>query len=322
MTSSHFDQASRYAAKLDPLGFLRWLMRRPALTVIFDGWLDTRTIPFPGEPDRICDTVAGLTDPTAPKVRWAMPVEFQTRAQGNMFGRLLEYLARLWIELRPPGMPNGHYRLVAGIVNLTGMGRTSRDMELGQTGLRTCLHVAERNLAKEDAAATLQGITDGTITRCILPWIPLMRGGAEAGIIDRWKELARAEPDSRRRSDYAGLALVFADLAKCWDTWKQALEGWNVEQSQQVLEWQAVAAKRARAEGLAEGLALAEAKVKADDLVLILRTRLTTKLPTKLEHLIRKTNDINLLNQWMEMALTANSLKEIQQFMNDSSASS
>ncbi len=120
MPANHFDQASRYTAKLDPPGFLRWLMNQPALPVRFDGWLDTRTVPFPGEPDRVCDTVAGLTDLAAPEVRWAMPAEFQTRAAGDLFGRLLEYLARLWIELRPPDMPGGRYHLVAGVVNLTG----------------------------------------------------------------------------------------------------------------------------------------------------------------------------------------------------------
>src|SRR5262249_22124169 len=111
-------------------------------------------------------------------------------------------------------------------------------------GVRTCLGVGERNLRDEDAAATLAGIAVGHIARCLLPFIPLMRGGAEPGIIAEWKTLAQAEPDPRRRSDYGGLALVFAGLTDCRPLWKRALQGWNVEQSQQVLEWQAIAEKR------------------------------------------------------------------------------
>jgi hypothetical protein len=38
----------------------------------------------------------------------------------------------------------------------------------------------------------------------------------------------------------------------CRPVWKQALEGWNVEQSAQVLEWQAEAEKRGLERGKAE----------------------------------------------------------------------
>src|SRR4051794_22716153 len=61
-----YDQAARFAAKGDPAGFLRWLVPGlpPGLEV--RGWLDARTLPFPGEPDRVCDTVAELSDPSEP----------------------------------------------------------------------------------------------------------------------------------------------------------------------------------------------------------------------------------------------------------------
>ncbi|MHB1423308.1 MAG: hypothetical protein ACYC3I_08960 [Gemmataceae bacterium] len=63
-----------------------------------------------------------------------------------------------------------------------------------------------------------------------------MHGGAEAGIIQRWIELASQEPDSRRRGDYGGVTLVFAEAAKRLPVWKEALKEWNVIESQQVLE--------------------------------------------------------------------------------------
>jgi hypothetical protein len=105
-------------------------------------------------------------------------------------------------------------------------------MVLGPTGLRTCLGVGERNLRDEDAAAPLAGIAASHLARCLLPFIPLMRGGAEPSMIAEWKTLAQAVPDARRRSDYGGLALVFAALTDCRPLWKRELEGWNVEQSQ------------------------------------------------------------------------------------------
>jgi hypothetical protein len=87
------------------------------------------------------------------------------------------------------------------------------------------LQAAEKNLADEDAGTTLQAIAAGVWQRCLLPWIPLMRGGDDAGIIAQWKELAQAEPDLARRADFAGLALVFAEPAGCKSLWRQALMG-------------------------------------------------------------------------------------------------
>ena len=52
MSQNRFDQACRYAAKMDAAGFLSWLFGVSALPHSFVGWLDTRTLPFPGDPDR------------------------------------------------------------------------------------------------------------------------------------------------------------------------------------------------------------------------------------------------------------------------------
>ena len=82
MAVNRFDQASRYAAKLDPPGLLRWLLRWDAFT--FRGWLDTRSLPFPGEEDRTCDTVACITDDAFADRPWAVPLEFQTRPDSSM----------------------------------------------------------------------------------------------------------------------------------------------------------------------------------------------------------------------------------------------
>ena len=57
-------------------------------------------------------------------------------------------------------------------------------------------------------APALEEIAAGRTARCLLPWIPLMRGGDHFVIINRWKELAAAEPDVHHRADFGGLALV------------------------------------------------------------------------------------------------------------------
>jgi len=297
MPPNRYDQACRYAAKkLDVPGFLAWLLREPAAAVRFLQWLDTRTLPFPGEPDRTCDTVARLDDPAAPGEPWAVPVEFALEPEADLFGRLLAYLGLLWLEERPSAERGERYRVGAIVVNLTGRGHTSRDMGLGATGLRTCLQVVERDLASEDAAATLAGVAAGSIARCLLPFIPLMQGGAGPAIIQQWLGLASAEPDAKLRSDYGGLALVFAEAAGNGPIWRQALKGWNMKQSQQVLEW--------IAEGKVEG--------KAELLLRQVRLRFGA-VPPELEAAIRTATDPDQLDRWGDAAVTAPTLDAFRQ---------
>jgi hypothetical protein len=232
MPINPYDKASRYAAKLDPRGFLSWLL---GVALLFRAWLDTRRLSFPGQPDRTCDTVAHVEDPQGRP--WALLVEFQVRPDAEMFGRALGYLGPLWLEYRPDPERGSRFWVSAVIVNLTGRGHTSQDMEWAEAGLRTTLQVKECDLAGYSAAATLDDIAAGRTAPCVLPWIPLMTGGDEEAIMQRWLELARAETDSRRRAEYGALALVFAEAAGRRDVWKQALQGWNMIESQQVLEW-------------------------------------------------------------------------------------
>jgi hypothetical protein len=233
-----YDKASRYAARaLDPVGFLSWVL---GVAVVFRGWLETRRLTFPGQPDRTCDTVAHVEDDQGRP--WAIPVEFQIKPDPEMFGRFLGYLAPLWLELRPDPERGSRFWVGAVVVNLTGHGRTSLNLEWPAAGLQTSLQAQERNLAGLSAAGTLEAIAAGRTAACVLPWIPLLTGGDDPGIIQRWRELAGAEPDSRRRSDYGALALVFAEAADRRALWRQALEGWNVTESKQVLEWQNQAA--------------------------------------------------------------------------------
>jgi hypothetical protein len=241
MSPNPFDQACRYLAKLEPVAFLGWLLELPSDQVCFRGWIDARRLKFPGEPDRTCDTVAFLENVGAGGEPWAVPVEFQTEPDADMFGRLLGYLSGLYLKLRPSDNAGERFRVGGVVVNLKGRGNSSRDMTWPAAGLVTHLGVCERNLAGEDARATLDAILAGTIPEVILPLIPLMRGGDEESIIAEWLTRAGAEPDPHRRADYGGLAPVFAEAAKRLEVWAKALKGWNVTESMQVKEWQAQA---------------------------------------------------------------------------------
>lgn len=311
MAVNPYDQASRYAARLDPLGLLRWLLPGLAPTVRFLLWLDTRKLPFPGERDRTGDTVACLVDPDQPGPPWAVPVEFQRAPDPNMFGRLLEYLGALWCQQRPSGERGDRYQLAAVVVNLTGTGTTSRDFVLGDTGVRTSLAAAECNLATHDAASTLAAIAAGRVARCVLPFIPLMQGGGDAGIIADWKELALAEPDARKRGDYGGLAVVFAELTGCRTQWKAALQEWNMEQSQQVLEWQAEGEARGEARGVAWGVAQGKLQTLREVLRNFLERRFGP-LPEALLARLNATAELDRLQAAVDKVLDMQSLDELQ----------
>lgn len=295
MPINRYDQASRYAAKVDAVGFLAWLLRETPAELRFKGWLDTRTLPFPGDPERICDTVAWLGDED-PAVEWAVPLEFCGEPDGTLFGRVLIYLGQLWLEVRPTDARGERFAVGGVVVNLTGRGRTSRVMRLRRTGMVTGLEVVERDLEYEDAAATLDGIAAGSVARCLLPWVALMHGGEDAGIMTRWKELAGQEPDARRRSDYGGLALVFAEAAGRRAVWKEALKGWNMVESQQVREW------------MAEGEARGEARGEANALLHVLARRFPPGASTQLTQTIQAVTDLERLRNWLDLALATDSL--------------
>ena len=70
------------------------------MALAFQGWLDTRTLPFPGEPDRTCDTVAEMLDAAHLGRLWALIVDFQSEPDAEILDRLLEYIVPLRREVR------------------------------------------------------------------------------------------------------------------------------------------------------------------------------------------------------------------------------
>ncbi len=174
-----FDQGARYSARsLDPPGFLRWLLGEATWSAWrWGGWLDTQSVPFPGEPDRRCDTVAWFERPAGDSAPMTVVVEYMSRASRLSPERLAEYALRLRRELPYQLDPRVDYDVIGVLVNMTGRaGQGEWSMappDCGGLGLWTKGDV--RNLCDVSARDTLAAIAAGTTSRCILAWLPLMK---------------------------------------------------------------------------------------------------------------------------------------------------
>jgi hypothetical protein len=240
--ATRFDLAARRIARLDPLGFFNWLLTHFEQLMVFVGWLDPRSAPESGDAEVTGDTVARLEE-LAVAPPWMFPVEFQTVPDPGMFGRLQRQIGEWWHDLRPDDLPDSRYQVSAAVVNLTGTSQSalaSRLYRFPTDGLTWGGQVRERYLAEESADQTLARVESGELRPSILVLIPVMQGAGEPSIIRRWVVAAAKEPDARR-ADLAALALTLASLKEWFDTWKEALKGWNMQESQFVLELQAEA---------------------------------------------------------------------------------
>jgi hypothetical protein len=97
---------------------------------------------------------------------------------------------------------------------------------------------------------------------------------------------------------------MFAELIQGLVDWQRNLEGWNVRESQLVLEWQ----REARME--------AEVRTKRMDLLEVLRARFPAGLPEEVRLAIDGTNDLTILARWLIVAATASSLADFRKAMN------
>jgi hypothetical protein len=298
MAANVFDQAARYCVQADPLGFLRWLLHGLDPALRFHGWLDTRTLPFPGTPDRTCDTVADLAYDAASDRRWAVITEFQTDPESEILDRLLEYVARIRRALRCGLERRAKFQVIAALVNLTGPPQPDT-LEMALPGLASPalrFQVATCTVRDEDAALSLERIDAGEYSLCLLCWISLMRGGADPAIIERWREVARNEPDDSLRATYGAIVILFAELTDCVPQWQLGLEGWNMRESNVVAEW--------KAEGRAEG----RAEARRSDLREVLEQRFGAPIPSDLAATIEAQVDLDVLSRWFKTALRAESL--------------
>lgn len=151
-------------------------------------------------------------------------LEFQIEPDAEILGRILDHLAAIWKHERPDPGRGSRYCVGAAVVNLTGRVRCSQEMNWPRAGLKTHVRVIERNLQDERADEQLGRIEAGQTSRNLLPFIALIHGGDNASIIQRWVAAAKAEPDEKRRSDYAGFASIFAERVGRKAVWEGPLK--------------------------------------------------------------------------------------------------
>jgi hypothetical protein len=149
MSPNVFDQGSRYGVQPDPIGYFRWLIPGLDPALGFHGWLDTRTVPLPGERDRTCDTVAHLAADVQSGPQFAVVNEFETDPKSEILDRALEYLVRVRRVLRHGPQRREKFQVIATLVNLMGAPQPDT-LEMGLPG--------------QDVPA-------------LLSWISLMQGG-------------------------------------------------------------------------------------------------------------------------------------------------
>src|SRR3989442_167758 len=104
-----FDQAARFAARANRETVPRRLLAGQGLALRFRDWLDTRTLPLPGGPERIADLIAGLDDPEAEDKPWLMVLEFQAQVDADKLDVTLEEVAILRSRARHGADRKGKY---------------------------------------------------------------------------------------------------------------------------------------------------------------------------------------------------------------------
>ena len=211
-----YDVTAWRTAKCEPVGFFRWVLPRldPALT--FAGWsCSCANSPHGPHTELTCDALAEFVAAARPEEPWMIVAEFQTEPRSD------DLEARYRIRDGAFVANGGHssdprlkYMVGAVLLNLTGPQQpdhlTMPMPGMSELGLGGRIM---RPVREEDAAATLARIASGDLSRCVLPWVTLMKGSGTPATIEEWKRLADLEKNPPLRLEYGADALVFAELA-------------------------------------------------------------------------------------------------------------
>ena len=281
-----------------------WLLRLTAAQLRFERWLPAQ-LTLPGTRQRLCDAMAELADLERGGLPFAAILEVQTVPDATMAGRLMLAGGLLWLTVKPTQLPGDRYELLGIVLNLTGKGDAARQCVLGTA--EWTLRPIEINLETLDAGELLDQISVGAAPPELLALIPLLHRGGETGIIERWCELVGAEPDARRRADYA-LAVVFAERVGHYDAWHNAVKGFSMIESPLIAELLG----QAEARGRAEAEAKAKVETKAELLLRVIQKRYG-ETPEELATSIRACTDNVQLDRWLDIALEVGSPEQFRQ---------
>lgn len=287
-----FDQAARFAAQADPEAVVRRVLVPTGVSPSFREWLDTRTIPLPGGPDRTADLVAALDAPTGQPV--LLVFEFQSRHDPDKLDVTLEEAGILRGHARHGDDRRGKYKVLTALVYL--MGRCPDDV-LDMTlpgGFGTRHAPLVWNVGEDAAATTLEAVAGGQLSWGMLFWVPLMIAGKDAAVIARWKEVvAQVVPDRRTRGNLAGIALVFAELMGRRVEWNRGLEGFEMTESQVVNDW------------ISQGEAKGKLANQRQNLIDLLEGRFPGAVPNDVVQVIQRQESLDVLHDWFKAAVRA-----------------
>jgi hypothetical protein len=289
MAANRYDRASRHLGRQAGALFWLWLLGLNKQQVRFLGPLQTH-FTLPDFPERIGDLVAALADLEAAGPPWAICAEFQTEPDFDMPDRLLVILGLLRLTARPSEAAGDRYAVGAIVVNLTGQGLALRDHEWRGAGLHLLIQPHEWNLEEVDAELVMRQVENREAPVEALAFIPLMKGGNEEGMMQRWVTRARRERNPRRLADL-GLAQVFAELVGTEDLWRETLKGWNMRESPFLKELEDQA----------------RAAAKAEDLLQILQERFEA-VPGDLRSAILGVQDLQRLTAGLSLAIKVRTL--------------
>jgi hypothetical protein len=291
MIPDPYDRTGRFLVR-NHVPLLGWFLALRPHQYQFVDWLDTRSLPWPGDsPEKVRDTLAHLLDRTTGGVPWAVGAEFQLQPDPDMVSRMMIYLGEARLQLRPTDLPGDRFHVGGVVINLTGKGHSSLDMHWAAAGLRTCMQIREIDLASLDAGWALDQIDQGLAPLPLLAFIPLMQRGTESAIIQRWLVLAAREKDYQRRLEL-GFALTFAEAAGCAEVWQEALKGWNMIESKVFNEWVRQALEREKRN--------TKVQTKTEDILELLADR--GSVPADLEAAIRAITDPTRLSELLRLA--------------------
>lgn len=287
-----YDQAARFAAQADPHAVVRRVVEPTGAALRFREWIDTRTIPLPGGPDRTADLVAALDDPGGGPA--LLILEFQSQHDPDKLDVTLEEAGILRGHARHGDDRKGRYRVLTALVYLQGRCPGAvLDMTLpGGFGTRHAPLVWD--VGDDAAAAALDAVGAGGASWGLLFWVPLMAGGRDEGVVARWKDVvARVVPDRRTRGNLAGIALVFAELVGRRAEWVRGLEGSEMTESQIVNEW------------ISQGEARGKLTERRQNLLKLLNKRFPGAVPDDVTKLVNEQESLELLGHWFDAAAEA-----------------
>jgi hypothetical protein len=294
-----FDQAARFAAKSHPEVVPGLRLISSGLRLRFREWIDTRSLPLPGGPDRTADLVAALDDQARPDKPWLVVLEFQAQTDADKLDVTFEESGILRNRVRHGPTNSGRYNVVVMIVYLRG--RCPVDV-LDMTtpdGMGTRHAPLVWNVEGDDAAGTVEAVANGVLSPGMLFWVPLMTGANQDSLVDRWNEVSSATiPDRSKRGDLASVAMVFAELAGRVPEWRRGLEGFEMTESMIVNEW--------IRQGEVRGLLSANRQT----LLRILERKFAGVIPSEVARVINQQESLELLVLWIDEAISANSIDE------------